>query len=187
MGSEARRASEWTIHGERVIDDTRRAVLSVASVELPDGVQFEQYVLRVPAAAMVIVLNDADQVLMMWRHRFIVDRWVWELPGGYLDPEEDPAACAAREVEEETGWRPGPMTQLLTFQPMVGTIDQPNIVYLARGAEQTSTALDVNEAERIGWIPLSAIRQRIRTGEIVGAGSVAGLLALLLAKATGEL
>lgn len=187
MGSETRRASEWTIHGERIVDDTRRAVLSVASVELPDGVQFEQYVLRVPPAVMVIVLDDADRVLMMWRHRFIVDRWVWELPGGYLDPDEDAATCAAREVEEETGWRPGAMTQLLTFQPMVGTIDQPNLIFLARGAERTSTELDVNEAERIGWIPLGEVQERIRAGEIVGAGSVAGLLAVLLARATGGL
>jgi hypothetical protein len=96
MNNEARRASEWIIHGERVVDDTRRAVLSIADVELPDGVRFEQYVLRVPGAAMVVVLDDADRVLMMWRHRFILDRWVWELPGGYLDPDEDPAVCAAR-------------------------------------------------------------------------------------------
>ena len=106
MDTGPERASEWTIHGERIVDDTRRAVLSIADVELPDGVRFEQYVLRVPAAAMVVVLDDADRVLMMWRHRFILDRWVWELPGGYLDPDEDPAVCAAREVEEETGWRP---------------------------------------------------------------------------------
>ncbi|MBT8228609.1 MAG: NUDIX hydrolase, partial [Dactylosporangium sp.] len=175
MGTQARRASEWTIHGERIVDDTRRAVLSIADVELPDGVRFEQYVLRVPAAAMVVVLDDAERVLMMWRHRFIVDRWVWELPGGYLDPGEDPAACTAREVEEETGWRPRSMRQLLTFQPMVGTIDQPNIIYLARGADRTSTSVDINEAERIGWIPLAEVQQRIADGEIVGAGSVAGL------------
>ncbi len=187
MSTDARRASEWTIHGERVIDDTRRAVLSIADVELPDGVRFEQYVLRVPAAAMVVVLDDEDRVLMMWRHRFILNRWVWELPGGYLDPDEDPAACAAREVEEETGWRPRSIEPLLTFQPMVGTIDQANIIYLARGADHTGAAPDINETERLAWIPLAEVQQRIDGGEIVGAGSVTGLLAALLAKATGRL
>jgi 8-oxo-dGTP pyrophosphatase MutT (NUDIX family) len=187
MNTDARRASEWTIHGERVVDDTRRAVLSVADVELPDGVRFEQYVLRVPAAVMVVVLDATDRVLMMWRHRFILDRWVWELPGGYLDPDEDPAACAVREVEEETGWRPLNIEPLLSFQPMVGTIDQTNLVYLARGADHTGAAPDINEAERLGWIPLAEVQQRINDGEIVGAGSIAGLLAVLLAKATGKL
>ncbi len=187
MSTEARRASEWTIHGERVIDDTRRAALSIADVELPDGVRFEQYVLRVPAAAIVVVLDPADRVLMMWRHRFILNRWVWELPGGYLDPDEDAAACAAREVEEETGWRPRTMEPLLSFQPMVGTIEQGNVVYLARGADHTEAAPDINEAERLRWIPLAEVQQRINDGEIVGAGSVAGLLAVLLAKATGRL
>ncbi|GAB1688893.1 NUDIX hydrolase [Krasilnikovia sp. M28-CT-15] len=187
MSVEPKRASEWTIHGERIVDDTRRAVLSIAEVELPDGVRFEQYVLRVPSAAMVIVLDDDQRVLMMWRHRFIMDRWVWELPGGYLDPDEDPMTCAAREVEEETGWRPRSMERLITFQPMVGTVDQENVVYLARGADFTGSSPDVNEAERVGWIPLAEIRQHVDSGEIVGAGSVCGLLAVLLLKATGEL
>src|SRR5688572_8528938 len=172
MGTGARRASEWTIHGERVVDDSRRAVLSIADVVLPDGVRFEMYVLRVPAAAIVIVLDDEDRVLMMWRHRFVIDRWVWELPGGYLDPDEDTVVCAAREVEEETGWRPRSMQRLLAFQPMVGTIDQDNIVYLARGADPTGAAPDINETETLGWIPLSDVERRINAGEIVGAGSV---------------
>ena len=187
MGTGAKRASEWTIHSERVVDDSRRAVLSVADVELPDGVRFEQYVLRIPPAAIVIVVDEADRVLMMHRHRFIIGKWVWELPGGYLDPDEDPEVCAAREVEEETGWRPGAMEALVKFQPMVGTIDQPNIVYLARGAEPTGAAPDINETDAVDWIPLGEVRDRIDAGQIVGAGSVSGLLAVLLRKAEGTL
>jgi 8-oxo-dGTP pyrophosphatase MutT (NUDIX family) len=170
-------ASRWTIHAERVIDDTRRARFSIAEVELPDGVKFEQYVLRMPKAAIVVVLNDEDQVLMMWRHRFIIDRWVWELPGGYVDTdEEDPAVTAAREVEEETGWRPRSMELLLSFQPMVGTVDSENLVYLARGADHTGAAPDINEAELIGWVPLDEAMERIGRGEIVGSASVVGLM-----------
>ena len=184
--SSSPRASEWMIHGERVVDDSRRAVLSIADVELPDGVRFEQYVLRVPAAAIVAVV-DQDRILMMRRHRFIIDRWVWELPGGYLDPDEDPAVCAAREVEEETGWRPDELQRLFTFQPMVGTIDQPNLLYLARGATETGAAPDINEAAQVGWIPLDDANDLIRKGEIVGAGSVTAILAVLLARATSQL
>lgn len=132
MVVEPKRASEWTVHGEQVVDDTRRAVLSIAEVELPDGVRFEQYVLRVPSAAMVVVLDGEQRVLMLWRHRFILNRWVWELPGGYLDPAEEPVTCAAREVEEETGWRPRSMEKLISFQPMVGNIDQERYLPCSR-------------------------------------------------------
>lgn len=111
--------TRWVIHGERLVDETRRLRLSVASVELPDGVHFEQYVLRMPKAAMMVVLDDQDRVLMLWRHRWIMDSWVWELPGGYVDPDEDPAVTAAREVEEETGWRPRNVKPLVSLQPMV--------------------------------------------------------------------
>jgi len=181
------RPGEWTIHGERVVDDTRRAVLSIADVELPDGGRFEQYVLRVPAAAVIAVLDEQDRVLMMRRHRFIQNRWVWELPGGYLDPDEDAPVCAAREVEEETGWRPGRLELLLTMQPMVGTIDQPNLLYLAASATDTGAVPDVNEAARIGWIPLDEVEQLIAHGEIVGAGSVAALQAVLLRRERGQI
>ena len=100
-GDDGRREpTRWIIHGERVIDDTRRLRLSIAQVELPDGVRFEQYVLPMPKAAMTVVLDDArERVLMIWRHRFVPDCWTGELPGGYVDPDEDPAITAAREAE----------------------------------------------------------------------------------------
>jgi len=176
----ARERTQWTIHGERVVDDTRRLRLSIASVELPDGVRFEQYVLRMPKAAMMVVLDDAgEQVLMIWRHRFIVDRWVWELPGGYVDPDEEPALTAAREVEEETGWRPRDVVPLLAMQPSVGTTDAESLLFVANGAEYVGEPADINEAERVQWIPLRSVRDLIQQGEIIGASSQVGLLHLL--------
>jgi 8-oxo-dGTP pyrophosphatase MutT (NUDIX family) len=171
--------TQWKIHEERVVDDTRRARLSIAHVELPDGVTFEQYVLRVPRAAMAVVLDDSDRVLMMWRHRFVIDRWVWELPGGYVDEAEDAAATAAREVEEETGWRPAKLEPLIAFQPMVGTADAENLLFIGYGAEYIGPPADINEAKRVEWISLDTVHDRIKRGEIVGAASVVGLLAAL--------
>lgn len=171
-------ATRWTVHSEQIVDDTRRAHWSIADIELPDGGRFEQYVLRTPPAVVVAVLKD-EHVLMMRRHRFIIDRWVWELPGGYVDDHEDPGAAAAREVLEETGWRPGPLKLVLSFQPMVGTADSENLLFVADGAVDVGGPIDINEAQEVGWVPLSSALDRIRAGEIVGSASVIALLSLL--------
>lgn len=168
--------TRWTVHGERIIDDTRKMVVSIASVELPDGVQFEQYVFRSPRVAMVLALNERDEVLAIWRHRFVMDRWTWELPGGYVDPDEEPGAAARRELEEEAGWRAGSLTLLANFQPLAGSIDMENFVYLAEGLQDTGTGPDINETAKVEWISLASVPDRIAKGEIIGAGAQLGLL-----------
>lgn len=181
MRGESREPSRWTIHDEWLVDNTRRLDLRLAHVELPDGVHFEQYVFRMPKAAMTVVLDDVgDNVLMIYRHRFIMDRWTWELPGGYVDPHESPALCAAREVEEETGWRPRSIRLLTSFQPMAGTADFENLLFVADGAERASGVADINEAARVEWLPLDSIRQYIARGEIIGAAAQIGLLHVLV-------
>jgi len=178
-------ATVWKVLDERVIDETRRLRLSIAAVELPDGVRFEQYVLRMPKAAMMVVLDDArEHVLMMWRHRFVIDRWVWELPGGYVDADEDPAVTAAREVEEETGWRPRTVAPLVALQPSVGTTDAENLLFVSEGADYIGDPEDINEAERVEWIRIDSLRERIADGEIVGAASLVGLLHVMAFKPT---
>jgi 8-oxo-dGTP pyrophosphatase MutT (NUDIX family) len=172
--------SRWKVHSDRTIDENPLVRLSRASVELPDGTFFDQYVMRFAAGAMTVVLDEAqERVLLIWRHRFVIDRWLWELPGGFIDPGEDGAAAAAREVEEETGYRPRRIEYLLTFQPMAGTADSAFELYLARGADRVGTP-DPNETEAVSWIPLAEIPRLIATGEINGAATIIGIQQVLL-------
>lgn len=176
--------TKWKIHGERVVDENRHIRLSIASVELPNGVQFDQYVVRLPRCVMTIALDDAgENVLLIWRHRFIIDQWDWEIPGGYVNPGEDPAAAAAREMEEETGWRPRNLEFLFSFQPMIGSADAPQDLYLARGAELVGEP-HIDEAEAIRWVPLQEAQELIKRGEIVGAATIMGVLHVLADQAT---
>ncbi len=175
----------WRVHGEKLVDDTRMVNLTIARVELPDGKIFEQYVMRMPRAAMVVVLDEQDRVLLLHRHRFIIDRWVWELPGGYVDVDEDPATTAAREVLEETGWRPGPLTPLVSFQPMVGSVDSENELFLARAAEYVGSP-DVNEPGEVEWIPLDLALKLIDRGEIIGSATIVGLLKVMVLRAEAQ-
>jgi 8-oxo-dGTP pyrophosphatase MutT (NUDIX family) len=175
--------TRWKIHGDRLVAENPHVRFSVTSAELPDGTTFDQYVLRVRPCVMTAVLDEGGtRILLVWRHRFIIDRWVWELPGGYVDPGEDPAAAAAREVEEETGYRPRHVRHLLTFQPMIGTADSAHDLYLAQGADLVGTP-DANETETVQWIPLTRVPGLIEAGAIVGAATIIGAQHALLAAA----
>ena len=173
--------TRWKIRSDRTVGETPHIRLSIASLELADGTQFDQYVMRLPRCAMTVVLDEAaERVLLIWRHRFIIDRWLWELPGGYIDPGEDGIAAAAREVEEETGYRPRSLEPILTFQPMAGSADSAHELYLARGADRVGAPL-ADEAEEVRWIPLAELPGLIATGQIVGAATIIGAQHALLA------
>src|SRR4051794_34133180 len=126
-----RHAGSWQIHDEQDLGKFGRGSLKRVSVDLPDGVSFDQYVIELPEAVIVAAVDSDGSVLMVRRHRFILDRWVWELPGGYVDEGEDLDAAARRELEEESGWRAGSVEDLVSFQPMVGSADSANHVYAA--------------------------------------------------------
>lgn len=168
-----------TVHGAE--EAYRRGPLRVhlVEVETPDGHRHTRPLVRLRRVAVAVVLDGHGRVLLLWRHRFVTDAWGWELPGGVVDSAEDPAAAAAREVEEETGWRPGPLAPLVSFQPMPGMVDAPVEVFLARTAARVGDPTDPAEAGEVAWVPLADVPALVAAGEILGAGSLVGLLHVL--------
>ena len=167
------------VFGEREVYRNRWVRLTLVDIETPDGRRFEHHVVRLQTVALAAVLDEQDRVLMLWRHRFVTDEWGWELPGGIVDGGEDAGAAAAREVLEETGWRPRPMRHLLTFQPMPGMVDTPHALFVARGAEKVGEPSDAEEAAVVDWIPMTRVPELIDRGEVLGSGSLVALLYLL--------
>jgi ADP-ribose pyrophosphatase len=168
-------ARSWRVHDEQDLGAFGRGSLRRVSVDLPDGGSFDQYVILLPEAVVVAAVDTAGSVLMVRRHRFIIDRWVWEFPGGYVDDGEDLEAAAVRELEEETGWRPARVDHLVSFQPMVGSADSANHVYAAYGCNPTHGDVDINEAVEVRWFSLAEAGAMVRSGEIVGAASVVAI------------
>lgn len=170
----------WVTHSERIIYDNPWVRLTLIDVQPPGGAgRFEHHVVRLFPVAVPVVLDDEDRILMLWRHRFVSNQWGWELPGGIIDEGEDGAKTAARETEEETGWRPGPMTHLVTFQPMMGMIDAPHEIYMARGAEYVGPPAASEEAGEVAWIPLAEVPGLLARGQLLGSGTLVGLLHVL--------
>jgi 8-oxo-dGTP pyrophosphatase MutT (NUDIX family) len=158
---------KWTVHGRRPVYESQWVSVWLDDVEIPDEKRFEHHVVRFPRHTVIAVIFDdtRDQVLMLWRHRFIADDWGWELPAGWIDDNESPANAARREAEEETGWRPNEMTKLATWYPFVGISDLTCTAYQAVGATPAGTP-DASESARVDWVPVRDVRRLIEDGKI---------------------
>jgi 8-oxo-dGTP pyrophosphatase MutT (NUDIX family) len=173
------------IYGERTVYDNPWVRLVLVDIEPPDGHRFEHHVVRLQTVVLTAVV-DGDRVLMLWRHRFATDEWGWELPGGIADQGEQPVDTAVREVVEETGYRPALVEQLVAFQPMPGMVDTPHLIYMGRDPVRVGEPTDGEEAGRVGWVALSAVPDMVAKGEILGSGSLVGLLYLIARDSTGR-
>ena len=163
--------SEQPLYGDEWLD------IRVADVELPDGRRLDHRLIRTPPGAGVAAVDDAGRVLLIWRHRFITDSWGWEIPLGKVEEGESPIQAAAREFEEETGWRAGPLRHLIDVQPTPGISDSRHHVYVARTATQVGEP-DGIESERTEWIPLSGLASLIEKGDMASGTTLAALLYL---------
>ena len=172
-------SGRWIVHSERPVYENEWVTVGLADISQPSGDRFEHHTVTLLPAAMTVVLDDAgEHVLLSWRHRFVPDVWNWELPGGLLDPDETPAQTAAREVEEETGYRPRSIEHLVTFEPMVGMVRSAHHVFLSRGAERVAEATEENEGT-FEWVALADVPELIAKGRVSNSGALVGLLHVL--------
>ena len=170
--------TRWKVHGQRSLHESDTVRLELADVELTDGARVDHYVIRIPFEVVSLVVSDTEgNVLLVWRHRFITQRWSWDVPAGKVAAGEAPADAAVRASVDETGWRPGPARLLGEYHPSPGISDQRFGIYVASGGERV-TQPNPNEAERVEWVPKARVRELIRDGQVDGLSLTSLLWAL---------
>ncbi|MEV4317778.1 NUDIX hydrolase [Actinocrispum sp. NPDC049592] len=173
----------WKTYGERLIYDNRWVRLGLVDVEAPNGERWDYHVVHLAPIAIGMVVNEQDEVLMLWRYRFATEQWGYELLGGLVEEGEAPAVTAAREIEEESGWRPvGEPEHLIGFEPLPGQVTAKTDVYLWRQAEQVGEPTETEEVGRLEWVPLSRIPELALQQQLLGAGALVPLLYYLASR-----
>jgi 8-oxo-dGTP pyrophosphatase MutT (NUDIX family) len=171
----------WTVHGERDLYRDQWVHVATADVELPDGRRLDHRIIRTAAPGAGIVIVHENRVLLMWRHRFITDTYGWEIPHGSIRNGEAPADAAAREAEEETGWRPLPPIRPFVYtQPSPGLMTSEHHIFRSDSATYIGPPKDAFESDKIEWIPFDEIRPLIDKQHIVAGTTLVALLYLLI-------
>jgi ADP-ribose pyrophosphatase len=126
-------------------------------------------------AAIEVYLRTAARVPLLLRAGFGVDAGnLWELPAGLIDPGEAPREAAAREVDEELGFRaPASSFEALGgyVWPVPGFIAERHFYFCVdvTGVPRGTPTEDGSPLERgaaIAPFPLEELLARCRAGEI---------------------
>ncbi len=144
-----------------------------------DGRTLKREVVRHPGAVVIVPVLDTaagPQVVFIRNWRISLERWLLELPAGTLEPGEDPGVCAARELEEETGFAAATLTPLGRFYTSPGLSDELMWAYAARGLRGVGQRLEADERVTVHPTPVEQALEMIASGELADGKSIAALL-----------
>ena len=155
--------------GFRVRVNTERATL-------PNGHQVDLDIVRHPGAAAVVPFVSEREVILIRQYRHAAGGMILEVPAGKLDAGEQPAACAARELEEEAGYRAGRVEPLGWIWTTPGFTDER--IFLFAGFELTPAPhqREPNEFIENLRMPLAEALELVWRGELTDAKSALALV-----------
>ncbi len=158
---EEKTLSSEVIYDGRVLHVCRDTVL------LPNGVETGREYIRHVGAVAVLALTDAGEVILERQYRYPFHEVLIEIPAGKLNtPDEDPAAAAARELQEETGLVAGKLTPLGDFLGSPAILGERLRLFLATDLTAGRQHTDDDEFLEVFRMPLSDLVEEIMVGRI---------------------
>jgi ADP-ribose pyrophosphatase len=146
------------------------------TVELPDGQRAYREIVKHPGAVAMVPLLPDGRVLLVRQYRTAAQRVLLEIPAGTLEPGEDPLEAAARELQEETGYRPGKLVRLGAEYTAPGYTSELIHLFLATELETARLEADDDEFIEVVSLPFEEALRRVVAGEIPDGKTQVGLL-----------
>jgi len=157
--------------------------VTVDEVGYPDGRVVKMECVRHRGSVVLLPMTAPDRILLVRQYRYVVNRWLWELPAGTLEPNETLEAAALRECHEEVGKIAGRARKLSRFFPSPGFCDEEMNFYLLtdlrdRLPGEAAPHQDPDEILNVKEFSVNEVREMVRIGEIADMKTVVGLALL---------
>lgn len=152
--------------------------VTVDKIAMPDGSSaLRESVIRRKDAAAVLAVDSDDSLIFVRQYRHAFGEMLLEIPAGVLNDDEDAAFGVAREMEEETGKKPGKLEFLCEMYPTVGYCSEKIQIYIATELTDGVQNLDADEFIEIEKYTLEEALDMIYKGEIKDGKTIAALFA----------
>ena len=173
---------KWEKLSSRYLVKERWATLRVDTCKLQNGtVKDDYYVLEYPDWANAVALTKDNKVIMVRQYRHAADIISLEMPGGVVEPNEDPELGIKRELLEETGYSFESCERIATLYANPATSTNRTFTYLLKGGVKThGQHLDEHEILNVEEYTIEEVRQLLADNKIDQALHSAGLFYGLL-------
>ncbi len=145
------------------------------AVKLPNGRTVRITFINHPGAVIIAPFLNKNTVVMMRQFRPALNKYIYELPAGTLDPHEPITACARRELLEETGLLTKKLTKLGAIYPVPGYSTE--VIHIFKAEQLTLTLAQPEEYEVIEIMPMTKpkVRRLMAQGKLMDAKSICTL------------
>lgn len=161
---------ETTVSTESIFQG-RVISLQLDTVKLPDGTTATREIVKHPGAVAVLAVHEG-RLILVDQYRQAMGRCELEIPAGKLEPGEDPAEAAVRELQEETGYRCDKLIHLHFFYTSPGFADEIIHLYLAEQLSPGEMSLDADEFLEVQEVTLEEALDLISEGRIADAKTI---------------
>ncbi|HKL11930.1 MAG TPA: NUDIX hydrolase [Clostridia bacterium] len=152
--------------------------LRIDTVELPNQKYSKREIIEHGGGVAIIAMID-EKIVLVRQYRKAVEKSIYELPAGKLESVESPKECAEREFTEETGYASGNMKFLFSFYSSPGFSNELIHLFIAEDISFVGANPDEDEYIETVEIPFKDVLHMIKTGEIIDAKTIIGLLYVL--------
>jgi ADP-ribose pyrophosphatase len=150
--------------------DVRRA-----QIGLPGGGRATREYVVHPGAVMVVPLLDDGRLVMERQYRYPLQQVFLEFPAGKIDPGEPTAACAMRELAEETGYRAAEWACAGRLHNAIAYSTEFIEIWFARSLTLGDRHLDQGEFLDVCIVDEAALDAMAGRGELTDAKTLIGL------------
>lgn len=156
-------------------------------IDLPNEQHAYYDIVEHPGGSVMAAINDQRQICFITQVRPAVNDTIWELPAGCLEPSEPAKVTARRELAEETGLLAKNWYDLGSIVTTPGFCNEVLHLFAASGLSSTQTKFDPEEQIESHWLTMKDAEQKIASGEIHDAKTIALLYRLRLHPELSEL
>lgn len=153
----------------------RVVTLNLEEITLPNGHTVKLEVARHLDAAAIVPVHDDGRILLIRQFRPVLNAWLWEIPAGLLEPSEDPKLCAARELEEETGWTAENVEPIIGVHTSCGFTDEVIHLFKGTGLKPGRLAREPGEVIEERFFTRDEVIRMIANHGITDAKTLSGL------------